>query len=291
MNYVPKSLSRFGHRRILKLQKSSPTILVIGGVVGFGVTAVLAAKASRKIDPIIEDHKKARLDVDMTAVSQRDMQMQLANLYANTSMKFVRLYTPTLVVGTLSTASVLQGHKILQTRHLATMAAYGGLMDQFKSYRARVAETVGSELEREIHAGAIGKYEEDPDHPGEYKQVAKYDKRRVENYLQPFFDESNRNWTTDSTSNLAFLKAVQAHMNRRLNIIGYVFLYEVYEALGWERFPEAMVSGWVMGGDGDNYVDFGFLTEETPEAIMFRNGAERSVRLNFNIDGIIWDKI
>lgn len=291
MNYVPKGLSRLGHRQILKLRKSSPTILVIGGVVGFGATAVLAAKATRKIDPIIEDHKKARIDIEMTAVSERELQRQIAMLYTTTSKRFIRLYTPTLVVGTLSTASVLQGHKILRGRHLATMAAYTGLLDQFKSYRARVAETVGSELEREIHAGAIGTYEEDPDHPGEYKQVAKYEKKPVDNYLQPFFDESNRNWTTDAHSNLLFLKAVQAHMNRRLEIIGYVFLYEVYEALGWERFPEAMVTGWVMGGDGDNYVDLGFLSEDTPEAIMFRNGAERSVRLNFNIDGLIWNKI
>jgi hypothetical protein len=33
------------------------------------------------------------------------------------------------------------------------------------------------------------------------------------------------------------------------------------------------------------------MTSQDPNAIAFRNGGERSVRLNFNIDGVIWDLI
>lgn len=294
MNYVPTGLSRLGHRQLLKIRKNSPTLLVVGGVVGFGVTAVLAAKATRKIDPILEDHAKKRQDVrnEMVTFTNSQHQRMVVQVYAETSIRLVRLYAPTLVVGTISTASVLHGHRILQARHLATMAAYSGLMDQYKAYRERVAETIGEELELELHNGAVGEYKEDPDHPGEYKMVTKKSKSLPENYLRPFFDESNDNWTRDPSTNYMFLKGIQAFFNKKLQIKGYVFLSDVYEGLGMREIPhEAIVTGWLYdSSDGDGYIDFGFMTEKTPEAAAFRNQAETSVRLNFNVDGPIWNK-
>jgi hypothetical protein len=291
MTYLPKSITRFGHRHLLKLQKNSPTILVVGGVVGLTASAVLAAKATRNIDPILEDHAKGRLEVSETVFrSQSEEQRELVLLYADTTWKFARLYGPSIAVGAISAGSILHGHKILKGRHLATMAAYTGLMEQYQAYRSRVAETLGTELEREIHDGGVGVWEEDPDRPGEHKRKVVHAGTPA-NYLRPFFDESNPNWTTDPASNFYFLKGVQAHMNRILDIRGHLFLFEVYDALGIPRTPEVIVAGWLADGDGDNFVDFGFMASQDPQAIMFRNGGERSVRLNFNIDGVIWDLI
>lgn len=291
MKYVPKGLSRFGHRQLLKLNKNSPTILVVTGVVGLGASAIMAAKATRRLDPILDEHAKQRVDIAAHAVDARDEQKQLVRLYSNTALEMGRLYGPTILVGTLSAASVLHGHSILKGRHLATMAAYTGLMEQYQAYRARVSETVGPDLERDIHAGAIGKWEEDPNHPGEYKLLPKFTDQ-PDTYLRPFFDEANPNWTLDPTSNFLFLKGVQAHMNRMLDLRGHLFLFEVYDALGIPRTKETIVAGWIAGSDkGDGFVDFGFMTDQSPQATMFRNGAERSVRLNFNPDGVIWDLI
>lgn len=292
MKYVPNGLSRLGHRQLLKLQKSSPTILVVTGVVGLGATAVLAAKATRKIDPILEDHAKAHIGVDVTTMDKRAYQKELTKLYVHTGLRLGRLYAPTLAVGTLSAGSVLYGHRVLKGRHLATMAAYTGLMEQYKAYRARVAETIGSELERDLHNGAVGKYEEDPDRPGEYKLKSKFTDQQPGSYLRPFFDEANPNWTRDPTANQMFLTGIQSHMNRLLEVKGHLFLFDVYDALGIPRVPECIVAGWLYdSADGDGYVDFGFMTDQSPEANLFRNGAERSVRLNFNIDGVIWGLI
>lgn len=292
MNYVPKSLSRFGHRQLLNLNKNSPTILVVTGVVGLGATAVMAALATRKIDPILETHQKQRFEIEVTAADQHTLVdgRQVAKLYIETTYELTKIYAPTLVVGTLSAVSVLHGHKILKGRHLATMAAYSGLMEQYQAYRARVAETIGNELERDIYSGAVGKWEEDPDRPGEAKLKAKF-ADQPENYLRPFFDESNTNWTRDPMANYLFLKGVQSHMNRVFDLRGHLFLSEVYDALGIPRTRETIVAGWVLDGNGDNFVDFGFMTDTSPQATMFRNGGERSVRLNFNIDGVIWDLI
>jgi Family of unknown function (DUF6353) len=290
MKYVSKSITRFGHRNVLKLRKSSPTILVVGGVFGLATTAVMAAKATRSIDPILDRHAKQRIDIAVDATDARDEQRKIVKLYSETAFELGKLYAPSIIVGTISAGSVLHGHRILNGRHIATMAAYTGLMEQYQAYRDRVSETVGPELEQNIYDGAVGKWEEDPNHKGEYKMKAKFAEQPA-NYLRPFFDEANPNWTTDPTSNYYFLKGVQAHMNRLLDVRGHLFLFEVYDALGIPRTKETIVAGWLAEGNGDRFVDFGFMTDQSPEATMFRNGAERSVRLNFNIDGVIWDLI
>lgn len=299
MKYLPNSVQRLGHMQLLKLQKNSPTLMVVSGVVGLGVTAVMAAHATRKLDPILEDHQKARFDLEEVAltgqISHREDQRQLVVLYSKTTVELAKLYAPTIAVGTLSAASVLYGHKVLKGRHMATMAAYSGLLEQFRSYRARVAETIGADMERDIHNGAVGVWEEDPNHPGEKKRVAKF-VEQDQDFLRPFFDETNVNWNKDPVANYLFLKGVQSHMNNQLETHGYILLSEVYKALGMRDkiTPECVITGWLykgIPGAKDGFIDLGFMTDDDPNTVAFRNGFERVVRLNFNIDGVIWNLI
>ena len=51
---------------------------------------------------------------------------------------------------------------------------------------------------------------------------------------------------------------------------------------------------WIYDEDipnGDNFVDFGIYNIDNPKANDFVNGYERSIVLDFNVDGIIYDKI
>jgi hypothetical protein len=295
MNLVPKSVSRLASRSMLKLSANSPTILVVTGVVGLGATAVLAAKATRRLDPVLEEHDKARNEVvGATYRNDREEQKALTKVYASTGVELTKLYGPAVVVGTVSAASILIGHRILKGRHVATMLAFSGLQDQFLAYRKRVAHTFGEDREKEIYDGARMEYEEDPNHKGEYKLKSKYsDDKEVGDFLRPWFDETNVNWTRDPQSNYLFLKGVQQHMNNLLEVRGHVFLNDVYDSLRLDRRPEGAVSGWLRKEDGgkDGFIDFGFMTSQDPNTVAFRNGQERSVRLNFNTDGLIWDKI
>lgn len=298
MNVIPKVVTRAGSRSLLKLNASSPTLLVVAGVGGLVATAVLASKASRKLDPIIEDHQTARRRIAMPSTSsmvynsKREEQKAILSVYVDTSLKLTKLYGPTLLIGSASVISVLGGHKILRGRQIATMAAYSGLLEQFQNYRKRIAQTLGDEVEKGIYEGARGEWQEDPDHKGEYKLKPVFDKDVDKNsYLRPWFDEFNNNWTRDPVANYLFVKGVQQHMNNLLSVRGHVFLNEALDALGMPRVREGQAAGWLRNGKGDGYVDFGFMSSLDPVSIAFCNGAERSVRLNFNIDGIIWDQI
>ena len=86
-------------------------------------------------------------------------------------------------------------------------------------------------------------------------------------------------------------------MNRKLDLNGYVFLNDVYRALGFESTPYGAVVGWyksknmdeMSGRDG--FVDFGIFNPDNERARAFVNGYERSILLDFNVDGIIYDLI
>lgn len=296
MNLVPKGASRFANRALLKTKAKSPTILVVAGVVGLGATAVMAAKATRRLDPVLEDHRARRSDVGYAAPGTkltRSEQREVLGVYVDTAAQLTRLYGPAIVVGTLSAASVLTGHRILTQRHLATMAAYTGLLDQFQAYRGRVAESLGEDRERDIYNGAHVEWVEDPNHPGEYKPESRFSSNSTD-WLHPWFDETNHNWTTNAQTNYIFLKGVQEHFNWILRTRGHVFLNDVLDALGFERVPEGQVAGWMYEdlGDGDGYVDFGFMTNNDARSEAFREGSNPNVQLNFNIDpGMIYQRI
>jgi len=272
----------------------SPTILVVSGVVGLGAAAVMAARATRKIDPVIESHQKERWDIKAhmpaTQVEKKEQQRKLFDLYMNTGWELGKIYGPTILVGSLSAVSVLYGHRILQRRHAASLAAYSSLFELFTSYRKRVAQTVGEEKERAIYDGATLQYVEDPDHKGEYKLEPKFPDEAEVTYLRPWFGPDNPNWVNDPISTFSFLKGVQQHMNNVLNTRGYVFLNDVLDALRLPQVKQGQVAGWLLKdvGEGDGFIDFGLYSDD-PHTVAFRDGMSKTVQLHFNIDGNIYD--
>jgi hypothetical protein len=87
---------------------------------------------------------------------------------------------------------------------------------------------------------------------------------------------------------MTFLIGMQNHFNDMLRINHNVFLNEIYDALGFERTPIGALVGWTDDGDGDGFVDFGLFTNENAR---FVNRLEPVVLLDFNVDGVIYDKI
>lgn len=106
-----------------------------------------------------------------------------------------------------------------------------------------------------------------------------------------FFDENSPNWSKDVEYNLMFLKQQQDYANSRLKAEGFLYLNDVYDMLGIPRTKAGQLVGWIYNTDnptGDNYVDFGLHTDMSSE---FVNGYKKTVLLDFNVDGNIWDLI
>lgn len=315
MNNLTRTVNKVG----FQIKKHSPEILITAGIVGTVTSAVMACKATLKVNEVLEDAQKQISDIkDATAkveagiipkekYSPEDAKKDLTIIYAQTGLKFVKLYGPAVALGALSIYGIVKSHSILNTRNAALAAAYATVDKGFKEYRGRVVERFGKELDHELRYNIKAKEIETQvvdEETGEIKTVKEV--VQVAEIHEPsdyarFFDESCPNWTKDANYNLIFLKAQQAQANKVLQTKGYLFLNEVYEMLGMQKTAQGQVVGWLYNPndpdwDGDNFVDFGIYDQygnvkQDERKRAFVNGYERSILLDFNVDGTVYDLV
>lgn len=300
------NMSRTFHKIGFKLKKHSPEILVTAGVVGTVASTVMACKATTKLSTILEESKD-ELDaingyVEDNGYSEKyteeDKKKDLTIVYTKSAVKVAKLYAPAVILGTASITSILAGHNILRKRNAAIAAAYAVVDKSFKDYRGRVVERFGKELDHELRHNIKAKEIEEVvvNEDGTEATITKT-ANVIENPLDVsefarFFDESCSGWTKDPEYNLAFLRGQQEYANKKLQAQGYLFLNEVYEMLGMDRSKAGQVVGWIYDEKcpiGDNFVDFGIYEGRTKAARAFVNGYERTILLDFNVDGNILD--
>lgn len=291
----------------LKAKEHSPEILVITGIVGVVAAAVMACKATTKAGDILAEtqenldtiHKVQEDEALAEKYSPEDCRKDLAIVYIRTGFKFAKLYAPSVILGAVSIASILASNHILRKRNVTLAAAYAAVNKGFKEYRARVVERFGQEVDKELRYNIQAKKftETVTDENGNEKTVEKtvdISYPDTESQYARFFDEACRNWTKDSEANLMFLRCQQATANDKLRAKGYLFLNEVYEMLDIPMTKAGQIVGWVYRPDdpnhaGDNYVDFGIYNVNRMKNRDFVNGYERSILLDFNVDGKIVD--
>lgn len=281
-------------RQILLARKASPQVLFAGGVVGVVATAVLASKATLNLEETLEDiNEKKRMAKELhasghDAYSDKDYQQDMAVLGVRSVGKVAKLYMPALIVGTVSIAALTSSHVILTKRNVALTAAYAALDKGFRDYRDRVISELGEEKDKEfLYEKEVRKVEEKTEKGTKTKEVSVAKNASI--YAR-FFDQLNPNWETTPEYNRVWLQAKQNYANDRLNAKGHLLLNDVYDMLGFERTKAGCVVGWVIGGK-DNFVDFGIFNESSPAARDFVNGYEGAILLDFNVDGVIYDKI
>uniref|UniRef100_A0AAU8GQD1 Uncharacterized protein n=1 Tax=Gordonia phage Petito TaxID=3158876 RepID=A0AAU8GQD1_9CAUD len=273
---------------LVQVQKSSPNTLFAAGIVGVVGTVVLSSKATLKAVEVNKETKNMLEQINNLEhddYSDKDRVRDKAVLYSQTAVTYMKLYAPTLVVGTLSIACLTQSHRVLTQRNMALGAAYAGVEKALNGYRERVIAEVGPEREAKIWQ------------PVEKVDVIDADGKKskiempIEDGGSPYkvlFDESNVNWNKAHEYNQLFLNAQQSYANDLLRAKGHVFLNDVHDMLGLPRTKAGQIVGWVYDGEGDNYIDFGFF-RNIHEGLRFVAGDERSIWLDFNVDGNVLD--
>lgn len=327
---IMNSITRTFYKANFQLKKHSPEILVISGIVGMTASAVLACKATTKAGTIIEETKNSMHDLhlvsiaagiesknkdafthediekinllkkreDVKSYTKDDLKKDTTITYAQTTVKFIKLYGPAVVLGIASITSILAGHNIIRKRNVALAAAYATVDKSFKQYRSHVVERFGDELDKELRYNIKAKEIEKTvtDEKGKEKKVKEVinvadDPNKYSDFAR-IFDEYCVGWSKDPESNLVFLKQQQNWANEKLQSKGYLFLNEVYEMLGFPITKAGASVGWIYDKNdpvGDNFVDFGIYNMNSQKAHDFVNGYERSIILDFNVDGPIID--
>lgn len=299
---IMKSVNGMASKAVMKLKKHSPEILVVAGIAGTVVSAVLACKATTKVAEIL-DETKGTLDtihegMETGAINGQeyttdDGKKDTVVVYAQTGMKLAKLYGPAIILGTLSITSILASNNILRKRNVALGAAYAAIDKSFKEYRGRVIERFGDQVDTELKYGIKAKkFEEievDPE-TGKEKKVKKTvmvaDPNLQSDYAV-YFDSKSRNYETNPDYNRMFLKAQQAFANDKLQTRGHLFLNEVLDDLDLPRTPAGQIVGWTKDGP-DGYVNFRIVEVER-ETEDGRH--EPALLLDFNVEGNIWEKM
>lgn len=303
---IMNKMSNVFYKASFKLQKHSPEILVVAGVVGTVVSAVMACKATTKLNSILEESKETIDKIHEVAADEsmadkytpEDAKKDLTITYVQTGIKLVKLYAPAIALGALSIGCILSSNNILRKRNVALAAAYATVDKSFKEYRGRVIEKFGEAIDRELKYNIKEqKVEETVTDPetGKEKKVKKIIQvSDIDGYSEyaRFFDDGCKGWEKDAEMNLMFLRAQQQYANDLLRARGRLFLNEVYRMLGIPETKAGQVVGWVYDPEnpmGDNYVDFGIYDINKPRNRDFVNGYERTILLDFNVDGNIWE--
>lgn len=290
----------------LVLEKNSPEILLGIGIVSFIGTIVVACRATLKADEVLDHHAEKMKDIEdakeLADSGEEDVDYD-EDLYkrdkmvqtVHTAVDLAKAYAPTVALAGLSLTCILVSRNIMQKRYLGAVAAYNAVSAAFKEYRDRVRAEAGDLMDRhyrygtELETVTVETVDEDGKKHKEKVVQEKQDSLKLPAGGAIWFDESNPNWDPNASFNLAFLRGMQCRLNDTLHTRGHLFLNEVYDALGFPHTQEGAVVGWVMG-IGDNAVDFGLYREEN-QARKFVNGVANKILLDFNHDGVIWDKI
>ena len=295
---VGKLLGRKG----LLLKKHSPEIMLVVGVVGVVTSGVMACRATLKVEAVL-DTTREKLDkikeakglVSEEEYSEADAKKDTALTYVQTGFEFVKLYGPAILVGAASIACIVGSHGIMRKRNFALVAAYKAIETSFKDYRKRVVDEFGQDKDRMLKNGitqskiAVIEMDENGKAKKFQKVVENIDPTGISQYAR-FFDESCPNWSKTPEYNLTFLKCQQNYANDLLKTRGHVFLNDVYDLIGVPRSQAGAIVGWVRD-NGDGFIDFGLFDGERMAVRDFVNGTERSILLDFNVDGIIYDMI
>lgn len=301
MKKVTGTVSKVG----FKFKKHSPEILVVAGVVGTVVSGVMACKATTKVNDILDEAKET-LDVVHEGMENgeikgkeytvEDGKKDTTIVYVQTGVKLAKLYAPSVILGALSITSILTSHNVMRKRNVALAAAYTAIDTSYKDYRKRVIERFGEEIDKELRYNIKAKtFEEtEVDKNGKEKKVEKTvnvaDMNLTSDYAR-YFDSSVTGWEDCYDYNMMFLRAKESYANDKLKADGFIYLNDIYYALGIPKTKAGQIVGWVYKPNdpdyrGDNFVDFGIRTvqRETSDGKY-----EEAILLDFNPDGNILD--
>lgn len=286
MKYIPNGVSRPVFRAVLVLKKNSPNIMFAGGIGGVLAGTVLACRATLKLSEALPEMKDD-LDAARTLSDPNEKKKAVASVYAVNTGRVVKMYAPAVVVTGASIGALTGSHVTLTRRNAGLTAAYAAVQKAYDDYRERVKNDLGEEKELDIYHSAKTDVIEDEN--GKKVAVKTVDPNTFSPYAV-FFDKSSTEWQKNPELNKVFILCQQKFANDLLRAQGHVTLNDVYDSLRLPRTKAGFVVGWVLNddGSGDNYIDFGVFEARNAD---FVNGYETSPLLDFNVDGVIYDKI
>lgn len=278
----------------------APTILVVTGVVSMGAAVVGASKKTLHLEEALRPHVEQLEQIEIAAETAKnspavsyDDKLQARDrgkVYGRVAVDLTKLYFVPGVLFVGGAAMVFGGHRIMVQRNATLAVAFTTLSKAFDAYRANVREEFGVAADRGMLAGHKQIEVVDPE-TNETKVVNTLDWDNIDGdpYNRVFDGESSNQWIDDLGVNKLFLSNQQRMANIKLGLQGYLYLNEVYEALGFPPSDIGQVAGWKVkylpdGSKDIPFVDFGIDTALPDD---WKYSQKNAVYLDFNCQGLI----
>lgn len=283
-----------------KLKEARPEIALVAGIVSVAAGTVWACVKTKEAVEVVDDLKKDSDDLALTEAATNDGKIDIherAKLYGHYFLKFAKIYGLPLALWVLGIGGIVGSHGEMRQRNAKLLANSVALKKLFDEYRERVREAVGEELEQKLYFGAKDEkiaVKEIDEETGEEKTV----KKKVPVFREQPGSMYARNWTENTSYEYDIrsysdfmLDARIANLNKKLRLVPFITLNEVYDELGFKpgygKCEEGMTVGWVWNpkedrGDRQIIVEklVGYeehVDEETGELLY-----EPCLRLDFN---------
>lgn len=298
-------------RAALTTQNYSPELYLGGGLLLGAASVIMLARAHKKSDEVldptveaIEEVKQEIVDLNIEAVedtgheaiSPAEAQGAMRPLYGKLVLDAVKLYGPGVVMGLGSVALILASHGVLKNRNRALISSVALLERGFSTYRKRVVNEYGKEVDEKLYYGAESRkvvvIEEGED--GKTKK-----RRTTRNHIAETpanllygrtFDNTSPRWTNDRGRNETWLRMKQSEFNDKLDMYGVLFLNDVYGELGFRKTAVGAVAGWLKHEPGEPNLGDGYVTIGLDNGINLNVGDNRW-QLDFNVEGYILDGV
>lgn len=292
----------------LWFKQNSPTILMITGIAGMASSVVLACVATNKVEKVVKPAKE-KIVKDHNILNETivkdvidETKKDIRNTYIKTGLKVAGYYAPAVFVFGLSAAALCCSHNIMKGRNLALASTVTALKTSFDAYREKIKEVYGEDEESKIfkESGKTKKISDKKDSVSDDDEDAKVNNVEVDSDC-PYaclWGPGNENYESKSNQlNITTLNQIETFMNQKLRAQGYLFLSDVYDALGYtpgmlgeRRLQASRVLGWIYDPSDktrDSYVDFGIHDKDgslKDNVKAFACGKEDYVWLEFNVD-------
>src|SRR6478609_4706248 len=227
----------------------APTIMVVSGVVSMGASVILASKKTLELQDTLAPHVGNLEGIeelkDSGGITEKDSKGLQRRIVTHAFIDGGKLYAVPAVLFVGGSALVFGGHRIMLQRNATLAIAFTGLQKAYDAYRANVRESFGEEADRAMVAGSLTRpILNEKGEVVDYENRLDWDGPKHDPYNRVFDQETSSKWIDDLGVNKLFIANVQRMANIKLGLEGYLYLNDVYEALGMQKNDIGQVCGW-----------------------------------------------
>ena len=269
----------------LLLKDHGPTLMVVGGVASMGAAAILVGKKTLKLEETIEPHVNA-----LEALKgYSNTEVHNKEIFKSAGFDVIKLYFVPTVLFVGGACLVFGGHRVMVKRNATLAIAFTGLQKAYDAYRANARAEMGEEFDQAMLSGYKTREIVNEDGSKSYVNSREWDEGSSDPYNRIFEQGATTEWVNDLGINKMTVHNQQRYAQELLNRRGYLYLREVYHALGFPETPISHVVGWKVRRNPDGskdfpMVDFG-LDKKLESDWIYSN--ENAIYLDFNCQGLI----